>query len=149
MQRMLLDKRTRDGRANRTPQRRNPHAPETLDVSFDNAIVPALGQPVHFVDRIPDPPNDLFRAGQTAETAFQPVLEHVLEDGGGDCDADRAACAAERVGSGCDDGLVFVFDCGDEGDEADCEHAAVGDAAHEEVEERCDGVGVRGERGED
>lgn len=53
------------------------------------------------------------------ELGLEFEVEDVLEDGGGDGDADCRAGAAESVGCGCDYGLVDVVDGGDEGEEGD------------------------------
>lgn len=74
MQLMLLDKCTRHRRAHRESQRSNPHAPETLHISFQHALVPSFRQAMNLIDRIADSTDFLLGARQPASYSLLSCL---------------------------------------------------------------------------
>ena len=122
------------------PRGDGPDAPERVDVGVDDAVAPAVGQAVDFVDRVADAVDHVGGAGQVAEAGPQAVAQQVLQHGRRDGDADGGAGRAKGVRGRGDDGLVFVVDGGDERDEGDGQRAAVRQAVHEQKSKRWRGV---------
>ena len=102
---------------------------------------------IDFVKAISNASDNGRRVRAVAEARPQPHFQDVLEDGGGDGDADCATGAAEGVGRRGDDGLVLVRDGGHEGEQGDGQHAAVAEAEEGEVDEGLPGGRGEGESG--